>query len=74
MGLGKIPPPQGSPKTKVVDGKTYHRCVNHQAWTVNTEAECTFKPDATLNPSNSRNNFQRALTTVIETITDSDEE
>ena len=27
----KIPPPQGSPQTKDVEGKTYHWCVNHQA-------------------------------------------
>ena len=66
----KIPPPQGSPKTKDVEGKTYHWCVNHQAWTIHTEAECTFEPDA---PSNT-SKFKQALTTVIETITDSDEE
>ena len=69
-GWKKIPPPQGSPKTKDVEGKTYYWCINHQAWTIHTEAECTFEPDA---PSNN-SKFKQALTTVIETITDSDEE
>jgi hypothetical protein len=35
-----VPPPSGSPHTKVVDGKTYHWCGNHLSWTLHTHEEC----------------------------------
>jgi hypothetical protein len=34
------PPAQGEPKTKKVDGKTYHWCTNHKMWMLHMPAEC----------------------------------
>jgi hypothetical protein len=34
------PPKDGEPKTKVMDGKTWHWCPHHNEWTVHPPAEC----------------------------------
>jgi len=36
----KVPPKEGEAKTKTVQKKVYHWCINHQAWTVHSPAEC----------------------------------
>ena len=33
-------PKKGDPKTKKVDGKTYHWCHKHEAWTLHAPADC----------------------------------
>ena len=33
-------PKDKAPKTKEVDGKTYHWCTGHKEWTIHTSAEC----------------------------------
>jgi hypothetical protein len=35
-----VPPKEGEPKSKNVEGKTYNWCLNHASWTVHTAAEC----------------------------------
>ena len=39
----KIPPGDGEPEKKTVNGKTYHWCPYHEAWTVHKPSECTLK-------------------------------
>ncbi len=34
------PPKDGEPTTKVVDGKTWHWCPNHNEWTIHPPSEC----------------------------------
>ena len=36
-------PSDGEPKTKMVNGKTYHWCTNHQSWTIHSLSECKGK-------------------------------
>jgi len=36
----KQAPKDGEPKTKEVEGKTYHWCTGHKEWTIHTSAEC----------------------------------
>ena len=40
----KIPPPTGTSSIKTVDGKTYHWCTNHQAWTLHSTEQYRNKP------------------------------
>jgi hypothetical protein len=35
-----VEPPTGSPHTKAVDGKTYHWCPKHSAWTLHLPSAC----------------------------------
>ena len=39
----EVPPKEGEPKVKQVNGKTYHWCRYHNAWTIHTEEECNLK-------------------------------
>jgi hypothetical protein len=39
----KVPPKDEEQKSKMVKGKKYHWCKNHQMWTVHTPEECTGK-------------------------------
>ena len=39
----KVAPSAGESKTKVVDGKTYHWCKHHQAWTLHEPKDCRLK-------------------------------
>ena len=41
----KVKPKQGESKTKVVNGKTYHWCDKHKAWTLHTNNECRLSAD-----------------------------
>jgi hypothetical protein len=36
----KVAPKEGEAKTKTVDGKKYHWCPNHKAWTIHSPSEC----------------------------------
>jgi capsule polysaccharide export protein KpsE/RkpR len=36
----KIPPGEGKPKTKEYQGRKYHWCLNHKAWTMHSNEEC----------------------------------
>lgn len=36
----KVPPKDGEKKTKEHDGRTYHWCVHHMAWTMHDPKEC----------------------------------
>jgi hypothetical protein len=38
-----VKPKEGEPKTKTVDGKEYHWCPNHEAWTRHSPEECKGK-------------------------------
>ncbi len=38
-----VPPKEGEPKTKEIDGKVYHWCPKHDAWTRHTPQECKGK-------------------------------
>ena len=40
----KIPPPTGTSSSKTVEGKKYHWCTNHQAWTRHSPEQCRGKP------------------------------
>lgn len=40
----EVPPKEGEGKTKTVNGKEYHWCPNHEAWTLHTPKECKKKP------------------------------
>ena len=39
----KRPPSQDQPVTKMVDGKTYHWCHKHHAWTIHSPEQCLGK-------------------------------
>jgi hypothetical protein len=36
----KVPPKEGKKKEKVHDKHTYHWCVHHMAWTMQSPSEC----------------------------------
>lgn len=36
----KAPPAEGQPKSKVVDGKTYHWCIHHMCWSLHSSDVC----------------------------------
>ena len=38
-----VKPKEGEPKKKTVDGKEYHWCPNHEAWTRHSPEECKGK-------------------------------
>ena len=39
-----VPPKEGEELIKTVNGKKYHWCPNHKAWTLHTPEECKKKP------------------------------
>ena len=40
-GWKKTPPTDNQPSGTVFNNKTYHWCINHQAWMIHTPAECS---------------------------------
>lgn len=46
----KVPPKDSEPMVKVMNGKNFNWCKNHQAWTIHSEAECTYKKDQAATP------------------------
>ena len=46
-----VPPPAGSPQTKVVETKTYHWCLNHLACTLHTCEDCCMEAPASKTPN-----------------------
>jgi len=84
----KVPPSDQQPKEKKVEGRTYHWCTNHQAWTLHKGSECKFKPMAMENTnaedsvneteedkdSSTRPSYSQALKTLLTVIEDSDSE
>jgi hypothetical protein len=67
-GWKKVPPTSGE-NTKRMDGKTYHWCKKHIAWTLHTPAECRLELQAPQRPREQPNESlqidQRALATMI---------
>ena len=82
----KIPPSDQDPKEKKVEGRTYHWCTNHQAWTLYKSSDCNYKPMAIENTtaeasvtgkeedkeSSTRLSYSQALKTLLTIIEDSD--
>jgi len=61
----KIPPKEGEPHKKVVNGKEYHWCPKHEAWGRHLPADCEGKGyvppkkrKVTFSPSTKRDNAQ----------------
>jgi hypothetical protein len=46
----RVPLKVGEPKTKTMDGKTYHYCPNHKAWCIHTLDQCLLKTATNANP------------------------
>ena len=41
----KIPPKEGEPRIKVVDGKTYYWCEDHMAWVLHKPKDCDLRKE-----------------------------
>ena len=72
-----MPPPIGTSSIKTVDGKKYHWCTNHQAWTLHSTEQCINKPtkDKAEEDHTKSDNYDEAMAAVLQAIeSDSDSE
>ena len=73
----KISPPTGTSSVKTVEGKKYHGCTNHQAWTLHSTEQYRNKPtnDTVEDDRTKVDTYDEAMVAVMQAIeSDSDSE
>jgi hypothetical protein len=73
-----IPPKDGAPTTKIVDGKTYNFCLNHGEvgmWVIHELSACEARKKPAVHGSNDSTRIQRALnlSAIVDTFADDDQ-
>lgn len=68
----KVAPKTGEPHTKTVNGKNYHWCKGHLAWTIHSNEECRMVPDAS-SAGEDEITFTQAMQAIAEDETDDED-
>ena len=69
----RVPPTDGEPNPKNKNGKLYHWCVKHQAWTVHTPSQCDLPDPNDDSSSDRKSQHEQAMHTVMEEGDEEDE-
>ena len=62
----RVTPTDGEPNPKNKNGKLYHWCVKHQAWTVHTPSQCDLPDPDEDSSSDRKSQYEQTMHTVME--------